>query len=78
MKIIQGLKAVTARRKTVTPGDVIQAELDKAYAIHPAYLMSGSVVSALAEAGFRIASEEELADEMASAFQAGVDSVLEA
>ena len=77
MKLIQGLKSVT-RRKKVLPSAIIQDELDKAYAIHPAHLMSGSVISALADAGFRIISEDELADEVACAFQAGVASVTDA
>ncbi|AAN01953.1 hypothetical protein SEA_NIEBRUSAYLOR_19 [Mycobacterium phage NiebruSaylor] len=71
MKIIKGFKV--GRRKTVEPKDVIQSELDKAYALHPAHLMAGSVVNALAEAGFRIISEDELSAEIAAAHEAGFE-----
>lgn len=65
------------QRKKPTPADVIRSELQKAYDLHPAYLMPGAVIGALEEAGFTIISTDDLDREIAYAYQAGTDDAAE-
>ena len=67
------MDAVKARPKTAQ--DVLREQLELAHDIAPGYVMPGSVVSALEEAGFSIMSHDDIQNEVADAFQAGVDSV---
>ena len=61
-----------------TASDVIQSQLQKAYALHPGHLMPGAVIAALGEAGYTILSNDELDNEVALAYEAGVDAGCEA
>ena len=66
---LPGKKAKTPKPPTAL--DVLRAELAKAYELHPAYLMPGSIVTALEEAGFTIISHDDLDREIALAYAAG-------
>lgn len=61
--------------KTLTAADVLRSELEKAHDIAPGYVLPGSVVSALEDAGFVIMSADDIENEISLAYQAGVDSV---
>ena len=64
--------------RKLTPEDVIRSVLKQAYDVHPAHLMPTAVIVALADAGFAVMSGDEVENEIALAFQAGVDSVTQA
>ena len=66
------------KKKKLNAQDVLRSELKKAHDLHPAWAMPGAVIGALEDAGFTIISNDELDNEIALAFQAGVDSVIEA
>lgn len=68
---------VGTKRRTnkLTASDVLRAELEKQRDIAPGYLLPSSVIAALEEAGFSIMSADDIDNEIALAFQAGVDSV---
>lgn len=77
MKCKLGNHLMRPRRK-VTAQDILRSELRKAHDLHPAWAMPGTVINALEDAGFLIMSHDDMENEIAFAFQAGVDSVLDA
>lgn len=76
MKITVPNRPKRLQRK-LTAEDVILPVLERGHDLHPAYLMPGAVTYALREAGFVILSTDDLDNEIALAYQAGVDSVTE-